>query len=107
LRWGTFQFAVADRRADDEWSAELSGEARVIVRRWRAGDRLAPSRGLGRRRVARYLSDAHIAGSVRASWPVVVQGEEIVWIPGVRRSDAATVRSGGPTRHYVCERADG
>jgi tRNA(Ile)-lysidine synthase len=107
LRWGTFQFAGADRRADDEWSAELSGEARVIVRRWRAGDRLAPSRGLGRRRVARYLSDAHIAGSVRASWPVVVQGEEIVWIPGVRRSDAATVRSGGPTRHYVCERADG
>jgi tRNA(Ile)-lysidine synthase len=107
LRWGTFQFAVADRGADDEWSAELSGDAGVIVRRWRAGDRLAPSRGQGRRRVARYLSDARIAGSLRARWPVVVQGEQIVWIPGVRRSDAATVRSGGPTRHYVCERADG
>lgn len=107
LRWGTFRFAVADRRADDEWNAELSGDARVIVRRWRAGDRLAPSRGQGRRRVARYLSEAHIAGSVRASWPVVVQGEEIVWIPGVRRSDAATDRSGGPARHYVCERAGG
>ena len=107
LQWGTFQFAVADRRADDDWSAELSGDARVIVRRWRAGDRLAPSRGQGWRRVARYLSEARIAGSVRASWPVVVQGEEIVWIPGVRRSDAATDRSGGPTRHYVCERADG
>jgi len=105
LEWGGFRFSVVDRVADDDWSAELSGEAPIVVRRWRAGDRLAPSRGQGRRRVTRYLSDARIAGSLRAGWPVVVQGEEIVWIPGVRRSDAATVRSGRPTRHYVCERA--
>jgi tRNA(Ile)-lysidine synthase len=107
LSWGVFRFSVADRSANDEWSAELSGESPVVVRAWDAGDRLAPSRGQGRRRVTRYLADARIAGSVRAGWPVVVQGDEIVWIPGVRRSDAATVRSGGPTRHYVCERADG
>jgi tRNA(Ile)-lysidine synthase len=107
LEWGTFRFSVADGPAEDEWCAELSGGAPVVVRGWRAGDRLAPSRGQGPRRVTRYLSDARIAGSVRAGWPVVVQGEEIVWIPGVRRSDAATVRSGGPTRHYVCERARG
>jgi tRNA(Ile)-lysidine synthase len=107
LTWGSFRFSVGERPTDDEWSAELSGRAPVVVRGWRAGDRLAPSRGQGRRRVTRYLSDAHIAGSDRAGWPVVVQGEEIVWIPGVRRSDAATVRSGRPTRHYVCERAHG
>jgi tRNA(Ile)-lysidine synthase len=107
LRWGKFRFAVADDVGDDEWCADLSGELQVVVRPWRSGDRLAPSRGQGRRRVTRYLSDARIAGSVRAGWPVVLQGEEIVWIPGVRRSDAATVRSGGPTRHFVCERADG
>jgi tRNA(Ile)-lysidine synthase len=107
LRWGTFRFSVAERAVDGEWCAALSDEAQVVVRPWQAGDRLAPSRGQGRRRVTRYLSDARIAGSVRAGWPVVVQGEQIVWIPGVRRSDAATVRSGGPTRHYVCERADG
>jgi len=107
LEWGTFRFSVAERQADDDWSAELAGEAPIVVRRWRAGDRLAPSRGQSRRRVTRYLSDARIAGSLRNGWPVVVQGEEIVWIPGVRRSDAATVRSGRPTRHYVCERANG
>jgi tRNA(Ile)-lysidine synthase len=107
LTWGTFRFSVGDRLADDDWSAELAGGAPLVVRPWRAGDRLAPSRGQGRRRVTRYLSDARIAGSARAGWPVVVQGEEIVWIPGVRRSDAATVRSGRPTRHYVCERAHG
>ena len=105
LEWGPFRFSVAEGPADDDWSAELSGLAPAVVRGWRSGDRLAPSRGLGRRRVTRYLSDARIAGSIRDGWPVVVQGEEIVWIPGVRRSDAATVRSGRPTRLYVCERA--
>ena len=107
LQWGTFRFSPAEHESGDEWCAELSGESEIVVRPWRAGDRLAPSRGQGRRRVTRYLSDARIAGSVRAGWPVVVQREEIVWIPGVRRSDAATVRPGGPTRLYVCERADG
>ena len=107
LSWGRFRFSVRDRTTDDEWSAELSRGAPVVVRGWRAGDRLAPSRGQGRRRVTRYLSDARIAGSDRSGWPVVVQGEQVVWIPGVRRSDAATVRSGRPTRLYVCERAHG
>ena len=107
LAWGAFHFAVGVGRGEGEWSAELAGGETAVVRRWRAGDRLAPSRGQGRRRVTRYLSDARIAGRIREGWPVVVQGDEVVWIPGVRRSDAATVRSGWPTRHYVCERADG
>jgi tRNA(Ile)-lysidine synthase len=104
LEWGGFRFSVGAAAPDDDWSASLSGPSQPVVRRWHAGDRLAPSRGQGRRRVTRYLSEARIPGSVRAGWPVVVQGDEIVWIPGVRRSDAATVRSGGPTRRYVCER---
>ena len=105
LEWSGFRFSIVESAPDDEWSAELSGPPQPVVRRWRAGDRLSPSRGQGRRRVTRYLSEARIAGSVRAGWPVVVQGDDVVWIPGVRRSDAATVRSGGPTRRYVCERA--
>ena len=105
LEWSGFRFSVGDSPFDDDWSAVLSGPAQPVVRRWQAGDRLAPSRGQGQRRVTRYLTEARIAGSVRAGWPVVVQGDEVVWIPGVRRSDAATVRSGGPTRRYVCERA--
>ena len=106
LEWGEFRFVVDEgSTVDDEWSAVLPGPPGLVVRRWRAGDRLAPSRGQGRRRVTRYLSDARIVGSVRAGWPVVVQGDEIVWIPGVRRSDAATARSGRPLLRYVCERA--
>jgi tRNA(Ile)-lysidine synthase len=108
LEWGGFRFSVVEDPHDDNgWSAALVGTEPVVVRRWQAGDRLAPSLGQGRRRVTRYLSDAGVMGSDRAGWPVVVQGEQIVWIPGVRRSDAATAPSGRPARHYLCERAHG
>ena len=58
------------------------------------------------RRVKRFLSDAGIAGPDRIGWPVVLVDGEIVWIPGVRRSDAATDRSGRPVLRYLCERND-
>jgi hypothetical protein len=34
-----------------------------------------------------------VTGHERAAWPVVLAGDQIVWIPGVRRGDAATARS--------------
>jgi len=77
------------------------------VRAWQAGDRLASAGRQPRRRVTRYLSEAGVHGSERLAWPVVVgdaAGGDVVWIPGVRRADAATERSGRPVRHYVCER---
>jgi tRNA(Ile)-lysidine synthetase-like protein len=108
LDWGAFRFSATDVPAGDaSWSAAIEGSERISVRRWRAGDRLAPSRGQGRRRVARYLSDAQVTGSEREGWPVVMMGDDVVWIPGVRRSDAATARSGRPIRHYICEWASG
>ncbi|HTK49259.1 MAG TPA: tRNA lysidine(34) synthetase TilS [Gemmatimonadaceae bacterium] len=108
LHWGAFRFAATDAPAGEaSWSAAIEGSERITVRRWRAGDRLAPSRGQGRRRVARYLSDARVTGSEREGWPVVMKGDDVVWIPGVRRADAATARSGRPIRHYICEWARG
>jgi tRNA(Ile)-lysidine synthase len=107
VTWGDFRFTVADGSGGaDGWGAAIAGSAPLVVRRWRAGDRLAPSGSQGPRRVKRYLTEAGVMGSDRAGWPVVEQGGEIVWIPGVRRSDAATARSGRPLRHYLCERAD-
>jgi len=110
VTWGDFRFTVADGGGPDgmdRWTAAIAGTAPIVVRSWRAGDRLAPSGTHGPRRVKRYLTEAGVQGSERAGWPVVEQGGEIVWIPGVRRSDAATARSGGPLRHYLCERANG
>jgi tRNA(Ile)-lysidine synthase len=112
VEWGRFRFRtrdVHDAAPDDAaetvgWTASLLPGQAVVVRAWAAGDRLARSGTQPIRRVKRYLSDAGIHGRDRAAWPVVVAGGEVVWIPGVRRSDAATERSGRPVRHYVCER---
>lgn len=86
--------------ASDSWKAPLP-ESGASVRVWRPGDRMRVN---GRdRRVKRFLSDAGISGEQRARWPVVLVDDEIVWIPGVRRSDAAAVRPGRPGMLYRCD----
>jgi tRNA(Ile)-lysidine synthase len=107
LDWGGFRFRVSNTPVPSSlWTASIVGPMEGVVRAWSAGDRLEPAAGQPRRRVTRYLSDVGVRGVDRAGWPVVVTGEDVVWIPGVRRSDAATDRSGRPVRHYVCERID-
>ena len=107
MEWGNFRFQVrAEGAASSAWSASIAGSRPVVVRAWTAGDRLGPAAGKPQRRVTRYLSEEGVRGMERAGWPVVVAGDDVVWIPGVRRSDAATDRSGRPVRHYVCERID-
>lgn len=84
--------------------AMLDAGASLEVRAWRPGDRMRSPRAVGARRVKRYLVEARIAVSERPGWPVVVADGEIVWIPGIGRSDAAPARSGRPMVHYACER---
>jgi tRNA(Ile)-lysidine synthase len=112
VEWGRFRFRASthDDGPAGTWTASFPAGAVLQVRSWADGDRLAAAGGQARRRVTRYLSAAGVRGSDRREWPVVVPvGEgagDVVWIPGVRRSDAATERSGRPVRHYVCERID-
>jgi tRNA(Ile)-lysidine synthase len=87
------------------WTAELPSGSTLTVRAWRPGDRMRLSEGRPPRRVKRLFAEAGVAGMDRAGWPVVLADGEIVWIPGVRRSDAASARSGRPLR-YRCERCN-
>jgi tRNA(Ile)-lysidine synthase len=109
MTWDRWAFATVDATsAADQWCAVLSGDDSLWVRGWRAGDRLTIRQGdrLITRKVKYFLSDAGISGHIRARWPVVLAGNEIVWIPGVRRSDAASARSGGPVVMYACDYLD-
>jgi tRNA(Ile)-lysidine synthase len=111
LEWGRWRFvarrvAPGDDWRGDAWSAPLPVTGRLVVRAWRDGDRMQGGGDAAPRRVKRFLRDAGLVGPERRGWPVVVCGEEVVWIPGVRRSDAATVRSGRPEAVYVCERTE-
>ena len=111
LDWGRWRFvaralASSDKVRGDAWSARLPATERLVVRAWQDGDRMHGAGDAAPRRVKRFLRDAGLVGPERRGWPVVVCGGEVVWIPGVRRSDAATVRSGRPEAVYVCERSE-
>lgn len=88
------------------WVARLPAGRRLAVRAWRPGDRMRGEGALAPRRVKRFFGDAGIGGPERLGWPVVLAGTEIVWIPGIGRSDAAAVRPGRPGVLYTCERID-
>jgi tRNA(Ile)-lysidine synthase len=86
---------VAVREYDDVWlersSVRLDREVRwgrwklrprregLHVRGWRAGDRLA-ARNL---KVQDLFVDAKVPRSEREAWPLVVRGDEVVYVPGI------------------------
>lgn len=60
----------------------------LAIRAWKPGDRIHPLGGAGRRLVVRCLQDARVPRRQREGWPMVVdQAGEIVWVPGVCRSN--------------------
>lgn len=109
MTWDLWRFGSSEEPpGSDPWRFAISLGVPLQIRAWEPGDRLAIRHGgrMIRRKVKYFLSDSRISGHIRARWPVVVAGDEIAWIPGVRRSDAAAVRSGGPVVTYVCDYLD-
>lgn len=104
-RWGDWVFRQSTGESGrNPWSATLPAGQTLTVRAWQPGDRMAARHGERGRSVKHFLSNAGITGHERGRWPVVLAGDQIVWVPGVRRSDAATARSGRPGLALVCER---
>lgn len=106
---------AAAHGAQGAWSAKLPEDQPLFVRAWRPGDRMRLSSNGRARKVKHLLSAAGITGHMRTMWPVILAGEEIVWIPGVRLGERvegkktpfkATARSGRPARYYVCDYDD-
>jgi tRNA(Ile)-lysidine synthase len=105
LRWGRWSFGRHGRPGGSAlWRAVLPGDRPLVVRGWRPGDRMVGPSGRSRR-VKRFFGDAGIVGPDRAGWPVVLAGEEIVWIPGVGRGAIAGA-SRTPGLIYSCELND-
>ncbi len=62
-------------------SAELLGPE-LIVRNWRPGDRFWPVHRGSEEKLKRLFSEKHIPAEQRPSWPVLLKGEQIVWVRG-------------------------
>jgi tRNA(Ile)-lysidine synthetase-like protein len=102
--WFGWRFSPSGReRVDNSWGASLPLDRPLAVRAWRAGDVMIAGAKARRRKVKELLSRAGITGADRAYWPVVVAGDDIVWIPGVRRSEEAADSAAQPGLSFVCE----
>ena len=54
----------------------------LTVRNWRPGDRFWPVHTGSEEKLKRLFAEKHIPAEQRATWPVVLKGEEIVWVRG-------------------------
>jgi len=61
-------------------AAYLPGTLRV--RNWRPGDRFWPAHTKSPKKIKELLQERHVALPDRRLWPVVVSGDEIVWVRG-------------------------
>ena len=85
-----------------------AGGGGLVVRAPRAGDRMAPLGGVGQREVRRLLMEARVPRAARPGYPLLAQGETIVWVPGICRSGAGLPEPGTPAvRLDVTEYDDG
>jgi len=59
---------------------------RLMVRNWRAGDRFWPAHTKSPKKIKELLQERHVARHIgqqeRRLWPVIVSGDEIVWMRG-------------------------
>jgi tRNA(Ile)-lysidine synthase len=60
--------------------AQLS--SKLTIRNWRPGDRFWPAHTKAPKKVKELLQDLHLPQPKRRSWPVIVSGDEIVWLYG-------------------------
>jgi tRNA(Ile)-lysidine synthase len=54
----------------------------LTVRNWRAGDRYWPAHSKAPKKIKELLQERKLTGTERKLWPVLVSGQEIVWVRG-------------------------
>jgi tRNA(Ile)-lysidine synthase len=87
----------------------LDGEslqAGLKVRNWRAGDRFWPIHTKSPAKVKELLQERHVPRAERSLWPVVVSGDEIVWMRGFAVA-ARFAAKGGREAVAIVERSMG
>lgn len=70
-------------------TADLGGA--LSLRNFRRGDRFQPMGMTGHKKVKDLFIEKRVPLSIRSRWPLLVSGEDILWIPGYGRSAAGRV----------------
>ena len=75
------EFARESGEPDSFLSAELLGSV-LTVRNWRPGDRFWPVHRGSEEKLKRLFAEKKVPQGERAAWPVVLLGDDIVWVRG-------------------------
>ena len=82
-----FEALIVSPRASEGYNPDdlldptrLKGE--LLVRNWRPGDRFWPAHRKAAKKIKELLEERHLRGVERKRWPVVVNGEELIWVRG-------------------------
>ena len=62
-------------------SRALLGDG-LRVRNWRPGDRFWPAHTKTPKKIKELLQERHVDAALRKQWPVVINGEDVVWVRG-------------------------
>jgi tRNA(Ile)-lysidine synthetase-like protein len=78
----TMLLSAASGYNPDQLLNPALSQQQLRVRNWRAGDRFWPAHTREPRKIKELLQKRHLIGTERKLWPVVLSGEEIVWVRG-------------------------
>ncbi len=91
---GSYQTYLNAQEGDFAAIDESSLSALLSVRSRVPGDRIQPLGFEGTTKVSDIMINNHIPDLARARWPIVVSGDEIVWVAGIRMSHAFRLTAG-------------
>jgi tRNA(Ile)-lysidine synthase len=66
------------------------------VRNWRPGDRFRPPHTKAVKKIKELLQERHLTGIEKASWPVVVSGDDVIWVRGFATPVALQANEAAP-----------
>lgn len=106
LRSEILQKGAVDQFVPDPWTALLDADRtgmELYVRGWEEGDRFVPLGMDGRKKLQDFFVDAKVPRDRRRSVPLVVSGDQIVWVVGFRTDERFRVTDS--TQHILRLRA--
>lgn len=95
----------------DHWQALFDADqlgTGLVVRNFRPGDRIRPLGAGGSRKVKEVFIETRVPAERRESFPVVVLGDRVAWLPGLKRGEAGLITA--KTRlvlRYTARKLDG
>jgi tRNA(Ile)-lysidine synthase len=72
---------AAGYNSDQLFDATLLSKE-LTVRNWHQGDRFWPAHTKSPKKLKELLQERHVSGRERKLWPVIVSGDEILWVRG-------------------------